>query len=298
MQMSEQTDLPSEGLTTKKDLSIKVENTTPTIEGKSIPESLWGQLEELEKAESLSQTHVDSFQRKRKKEEFTVETLEEGSVEESPTKSPHKSTGVTPKLESLSLSKNENRLKRLEECDLASLIEEELSRQQFLLDSLKSEESTKDLASIQQQVNAPEDEECDSYSGCDINEWVTGCQCNKCHKNVACVGCGKKGCSNCLDCCGECGSYVCGNDVVREVEGCSLQCGIHRRLFCPNCAATKGIVRVATIVPTVSSCAKKNKLRNFDSLLYHNSSIYFDGMNTQSHNTFCVHHVLTQKLFT
>jgi len=235
MQMSEQTDLPSEGLTTKKDLSIKVENTTPTIEGKSIPESLWGQLEELEKAESLSQTHVDSFQRKRKKEEFTVETLEEGCVEESPTKSPHKSTGVTPKLESLSLSKNENRLKRLEECDLASLIEEELSRQQFLLDSLKSEESTKDLASIQQQVNAPEDEECDSYSGCDINEWVTGCQCNKCHKNVACVGCGKKGCSNCLDCCGECGSYVCGNDVVREVEGCSLQCGIHRRLFCPNC---------------------------------------------------------------
>lgn len=67
-------------------------------------------------------------------------------MEESPTKSPHKSTGVTPKLESLSLSKNENRLKRLEECDLASLIEEELSRQQFLLDSLKSEESTKGMA--------------------------------------------------------------------------------------------------------------------------------------------------------
>ncbi|EME29555.1 hypothetical protein Gasu_29960 isoform 2 [Galdieria sulphuraria] len=236
MQVTEQSNFRSEALTRKKNFTISEEQNDQILEGKSISERLWGQLEELEKLENQTQEHVDGFHQKRKKEEFNVDPQEENCEDDSLKKSPRKSTGVTPKLESLKLSRQkEDSVKRLEEFDLASLIEQELSKQQFVLESSHSEEPTKPFANKKEVDTIQDEEECDSHSGCDINEWVTGCQCDKCHKNLSCVGCGKKGCSNCLECCGECGSYICGNDSVREVEGCSLKCVIHRRVFCPNC---------------------------------------------------------------
>ncbi|GJQ11313.1 hypothetical protein GpartN1_g3104.t1 [Galdieria partita] len=236
MQVTEQSNFRSETLTREKNFTNTEEQSTQVLEGNSVSQRLWGQLEELEKLESQTQENSDAFHQKRKKEEFNFDTTQEKCENELLKKSPRKSTGVTPKLESLKLSRQkDNSCKRLDEFDLASLIEQELSRQDFVLESNSSEEPTKTFVSKKEEVDIFQDEECNSHSGCDINEWVTGCQCDKCHKNLSCGCCGKRGCSNCLECCGECGNYICGNDSVREIEGCSLKCVIHRRVFCSNC---------------------------------------------------------------
>eukprot|EP00871_Galdieria_phlegrea_P000390 jgi/Galph1/1351/GphlegSOOS_G6011.1 len=173
-------------------VTIPLEPTTPVSNAKPTneTESLLCQLEELEKLaeaelelrylESLSKTSTEAFHQKRKIEESFSSIVGDSAEETNISKSPRKISGVTPKLEALSVGEKVSKetSKKLEDFELASLIEEELYRQHFVLQDPPVLEPLQknDYSNIEEQ-NAVEQESIDSESGCDINEWVTGCLC-------------------------------------------------------------------------------------------------------------------------